>query len=416
MGVNEDWTRVYGPAKYTHLRLHEGKLIGDLPETTGSSLKSFASSFSVKPVCQPQNASPKLTWWLEFQEVSQSNNGTVMQIAAHIFSIIYNKNVRKSTLDEIKGGPIQTLLKQIAAFVREKVPVKIVLIAWPFKFPQNPLKTNRSFPDLGELMFVKRLLDINEAVKLAYEPGIQWTILSEGEAYGELLGVSAEDATRYKETMAYFIHLVGGEGVIILDCLHRVLNQYQNPNFETAWQMQVERFSFNGDRIVPPPEIQEVFPYLLFTMFWSLDVRMLPLEELLAIYCQEGESKEVEKLEEKATTLAIRYAAFQLAKNCLGSNGAVVDTFPNHLYLTITSKTGRFAIQPIHPLTRLFPHHGVPVVTTYGGKTWVNVVYLADVLARPNQFEAVYLPGDPEEQMGWQHPFFYSYIGPDRKS
>ena len=122
---------------------------------------------------------------------------TVMQVWKQIASFQrtglpqgLDMTVKRNYLDKIKQD------------IKDEEPVKIVIDTFPFKDP-NPLVTNRIAPDFGELLFVQRLLQINEAVKTKYPLGVEITVLAEGEVYRRWLGVSETNVKYYMKGIKY---------------------------------------------------------------------------------------------------------------------------------------------------------------------------------------------------------------------
>ena len=103
----------------------------------------------------------------------------------------------------------------------------------------------------------------------------------------------------------------------------------------------------------------------------------------------------LQKLSEAGEELAIRYLAFQGAKNKLG---VIPKSFPRSLYVSTTSKISRYGFHPIHRRTRLYPHHGVPIL----GSDRADIVFLKEVLENPDNYLAVFCPDDIEEA-----PFYF---------
>ncbi|MBZ9572508.1 L-tyrosine/L-tryptophan isonitrile synthase family protein [Patescibacteria group bacterium] len=292
-------------------------------------------------------------------------------------------------------------LNKIEEFVGEGEPIKIIFIAWPFKNYKNPLKTNRRTPDLGELIFVQRLLQINEAVKTEYPPGIEWTVLAEGEAYRGLLGASKEDVALYLETMKRFIKLLGGEKIIKIKDLKKAI---EGPEFNERYQKSLE----NLRRLKEGRTGEEWFRYrsqidpFVEVMFWSQDVTKIPLKDLIVIYYGDhyidmtSRHRELRAfLRDRAKEIAWKYVAFNEAKTEI-----IAKRFPQHLYFSITYKPERFCfrIPTVRP-----PHHGIPVVIPKGP---VEITHLATLLIRIllgyREVVAVYVDDDQEDQ-----PFYY---------
>ncbi len=279
---------------------------------------------------------------------------------------------------------------KIRRFVEEKEPIKIFFIAWPFKNYLNPLKTNRKTPDLGELIFVQRLLQINGAVQRKYPPGIEWTVLTEGEVYRDLLGASKEDAVLYLEGMKKFIKLLKGEEIIKTRDLKA---EVQGSEFEEKYQRSLQIFREWDESWI---SFNTTIKPFIKVMFHSQDVSDIPLGDLMMIFYGEewdltSRQKELKlSMLTEARKMAEKYVAFQEAKTEIISR-----KFAGYLHFGITYSSHRFSFEIP---TKRPPHHGV----TLTSKWHFDLVYLIEILKRPEQFAAVYVEDDQEKQ-----PFYY---------
>ena len=362
---------------FGRLKIDRGRLIVNLDKQRQGKLRDFLEKVreNLKPICKAKI------------------NLRQRDLVSEIWSIFYNSQIRKSLRWQIVDVE-EELKRQIKKYVEKEEPIKLVFIAWPFKMGAlNPLKTSRTYPDLGEVAFVKRLLEIDLSVKQVYPPGVRWKVLLEGKAYQEMMKASTEDIRKYKEGMNFFLEILDRERIISTVELADVVAPYKE---EIKKKMKEYRFFMNNSN-------DEVYrKYVFHTMWWSISVAHYPLEKLLAIYYGYGSIDEatVRKLEKEAMDTALEYLAFNKVKNLVGRKGVIKDSFPDWIYVSITDKMGKYAFHPIHEKTRYFPHHGVPVVR----KKRVDIGYLAEILAclPKERFQAVYLEDDFEEE-----PFFY---------
>ena len=314
-----------------------------------------------------------------------------------IWSVLYNKQIRKSLRKEIL--PIQAELKsQIRRMVIDDLPIEIVFIGWPFKMRLNPLKTNRAYPDLGELAFIKRLMEIDISLRQVYSPGIRWKVLLEGKFYKSIFGVSDEDVNKYQSGMNFFLESLDYNIETIE--LEEVVRPYKKDIFEFTMDY-VKHYTGR-------PFSNSQSRYIYYTTWWSLPITLLiphlSLSRLLSIYYDHSPlmySSSMQELRNIARNISLQYLGFNEAKNKVGNKGIIKDNFPDSIYASITNKIGRYSFYPIHRRTRYFPHHGVPVVRK--NRNQIDIVYLSDLLSsNRRRFQAVYLDGDFEEK-----PFFY---------
>jgi hypothetical protein len=143
--------------------------------------------------------------------------------------------------------------------------------------------------------------------------------------------------------------------------------------------------------------------------FVPVMMRSLPIinkvsfEDLLVVFGFGDNSQNLTNFEKEfahyikdaAKELAIKYLAIQKAKKNLDVVGS---RFQGSLYISTTVKPDRYSFHPIHRKTRLFPHHGVPIL----GSDKVDIVYLGEVITSPEIYTAVYCGDDIEDA-----PFYF---------
>lgn len=281
-------------------------------------------------------------------------------------------------------------LNKISDFIRNDEPIKIVLVALPFKDP-NPLVTNRIMPDLGELLFMERLLQIDKAVKTKYSLGVEITVLSEGKVYRNWLGVSETNIKYYMKGIKEFIDFLGGQNVIKIDCLKAVAES--NQGFQKRRLENMERLKKQGYALDLFRPFEKVF-------YWSQNVSQFPFQDLVAVYYghpQNWDSQQIEihkTLKERAHKIAIEYLAFQMSKT-----KSIAESFPKHLYISITYKPERFClgIPTLKP-----PHRGVTLLDIREARLF-NLMDILIFQSRQPKVSAVYVDGY-DKPTG---PFYY---------
>lgn len=297
------------------------------------------------------------------------NNATTID---KIWDTFKQQHFTRSTARDLQHNNTETTYRrQIANFVRQERPIRLAMIAFPFKANRNPLKTNRQTPDLGELSFLSSMIRLDHAVRLDYAPGVHWTILTEGEFYQPLFEVSDEEISSYINGVKNLISLLDANELFELTPLKNVMESF--PDFPGCVQAEQDRIQkeikTNGIR-----EYESFFQ----TFLTSQDVRRHPPEMLRHIYKAGGCTGQLttaelnlrNRLARKAKEMLICYTAINTAKGMVGNGrGAIALTFPDHLYISVTTKPGRYAFRAIpHDTCRLLPHHGVPVLLDNGQK------------------------------------------------
>lgn len=285
----------------------------------------------------------------------------------------------------------RSYLDKIEQAVKHKEPVKIVLVAFPFKDP-NPLVTNRITPDFGELLFVEKLLQIDEAVKTKYPLGAEITVLAEGEACRSWLGVSKEAISLYMEGIGKFINLLEGQDVIKIEDLKLLTTQ--DPGFDKRNKVNLEILNTSDSAYALLQPFFRVF-------FWSQDVSYIEFKDLTAIYYGYPQNwtshqKRLQRLlREQAYRIATEYLAFQMAKT-----ESIIQQFPEHLYVGITYKPERFClgIPTLRP-----PHLGITLLNN-GCVELLRLMEVAILQSRKKLFKAIFAKGWSEPTK----PFYYT--------
>ncbi len=311
-----------------------------------------------------------------------------------IFDLLMDSTIRRG--DGLIIPDVQDEYKRkITEFVPKNEPIQFVFQGFPFKC-HNPIETLRITPDLGELAFLQRLLDINETVRQVYPPGLNFTVLTESKTYKDLFGSTDSEIDTYKTTIMTFLEKLGGTQIIRFIDFMDILNNKS----EFAEHCKNEgKYLFEN---LSNPKVLEEVNRLVPVMSRSLPINQdVYYEDLLAVFgFNRAEltvfQKEFAKYIKSASTeLSVKYLAIAKAKK---DNQIIKSVFPNHIYVSTIARNDVYSFHPIHKRTRIFPHHGVPIL----GSDTVDVAYLGDILTNPNIYTAVYVGDDIEDA-----PFYF---------
>ncbi len=325
-------------------------------------------------------------------------------LTEQVWETIKSPQFRKSSAADLAGETEKGYKQKIRAFIDRGEPIQFVLVAFPWKVWRMPLKTNRKTPDLGELAFLSQLKNLDATIRLKYAPGTHWTFLTEGRAYLDLFDVPAEETQTYVECVKRFTRILNADHLFSFRCLRSLLDEY--PEFidrytEIHQQLQAECSTNNGT-------IPKRFRSFFGTFYSSQDLRHVDIGTIRKVFHQKSADRQElnaaeleiqEELGRRSKEMVLRYVAFNEAKHLVGQSGAIQDRFPDHLYISITQKAGRFTIFPIHPKAKLLPHHGVPVVRTDGR---ITIDWLDSVQHSEHPFVPIFLEEDTEDV-----PFYY---------
>lgn len=318
--------------------------------------------------------------------LNKKDNGCKLQ--DQIFDLLMDSTIRRG--DGLIFGNVQDAYKvKISKFIDKGEPIHFVFQGLPFKC-HNPIETLRRTPDLGELATLQRLADINETVKQIYKEGVKFTILTEGNNYLDLFGATKEEASIYQKRCIDFSKLIGSDKLIkFIDFMDLVGNRDEFFNLSrkaesTVLESEIEQFIPVMMRSIPIIE-KVAFEDLLEVFGYGN-----PLNNLTGF-----ESSFKKYIKEGARDLAIRYLGIQKTKKQFD---IINKYFPDNLYVSTTSKNDKYSFHSIHKRTKLYAHHGVPVL----GNDKVDIVYFGEIITNPEIYTAVYLDGDIENA-----PFYY---------
>jgi pyoverdine/dityrosine biosynthesis protein Dit1 len=94
--------------------------------------------------------------------------------------------------------------------------IELILPAFPAK-SSNRRKTLGDLPDLGEQLGLQRLQQLCDEVRALYAPGATVTICSDGRVFSDLVGVSDEAVTRYREELKALIGRIAAPDLRVFD-------------------------------------------------------------------------------------------------------------------------------------------------------------------------------------------------------
>lgn len=332
--------------------------------------------------------------------------------AEAICSLLLNDKITKSSPEELEGV-IRPLVDRVRTFVNESRPIELCLIAFSPR-SHSPVETGmRRLPDLGEMMFIKRLQDIDATIRQLHSPGVHFTVLFEGNAFVNRFGNFPDEVTAFRQNLHLRIEQMGAGAKVELADLAEVTGSF--PSFEEVRQEQeaVIRQGLQDNRNIR----QEVETFMPVMRRASVDLSGQDFEDLVEIMRHKGHAVALlsgrqgalaAAIEQQAQENAIFYVSFNKARHSLK---IVENTFPDKIYISITAKPGRLAIHPVHSNVEVLPHHGVPVINLNG---FADIIHFHKLISRRGDFgpklSRVHFEGDLDEQ-----PFFFREVKPKRE-
>lgn len=310
-----------------------------------------------------------------------------------ILSLFLDQNILYGEADYILDDK-QLWLEKINYFTSKNKPLQFTIHGFPFKIP-NPLKTNRTLPDLGEILMLLKLGSVIQSVEKIYKPGAIITIIGEGR-FAFFSGNSETEWKKYRDNIKKLINLIDFNSRIRVVDISEI---EKNPRFKSTNQKLradvIKRYKKGDDIIVK--KVLGAYDSILRIV----STRNYDEETLMDIYNEQMRDPKILKsrkaLEKRAMDCVFSYHAYLMTRDELDF---VEKTVPHQLALTVSPKRGRLGVIPIAPYCIRLAYHGIPIYDSK--KRQVTIEYLIDTKRQEKEFTPVHLKGDPDST-----PFFY---------
>lgn len=305
---------------------------------------------------------------------------------------------------EILFGPRKFLishknffLEKIKEFIKQDKPIQLTILSFPFKV-EVPLKTNRVFPDMGEILQLYRLFYITQKISSVYKHGATVTIFTE-EIFAPMANANAQNAKNYATYLKSIINKLGYGKNLKTISLSEV---EKNSDFSLTYKKNKQEIleSINSKK----SSSYEIFCKTYPIVFRIVSVKDISKVDLLDIY----HSKKIATLNEKQKL--IHTSMLNDAKKATVDYLAYIKTLEDlkflqekmgsYLPLTVSPKPGKIGIIPISKKARILSHHGIPVKNEKTGE-W-DIRYLCEIEYNKKKYTKVYLRGDKDIA-----PFYY---------
>lgn len=302
--------------------------------------------------------------------------------------------------DEICLGPKNNIdnhraefVKRINYFVKNDKPILLDATQVAFKIP-NPIKTNRTTPDIGELAFLSQVKDLIGLIEKIYKPGAEFIIFGESYVFNHVVGISREEGDIYFKIMKKWIKALKMDKQVHLYDLREL--EQKHPLMTKKYKSHLKQLAeeWNAQKGVFYEEINGVIP----TLFYSMNTRFFTKEQLMDIYDLKKTDKHLIAIREMIRNQVIENIMHYIAYHkSVGTSKLADALFPHSLPTSFTSFDGKISIQVLGPHNSLYSYHG-PGLLAKDGK--VTVVYEIDLLRRKG-VHAYYLKGETT-------PFYYT--------
>lgn len=317
----------------------------------------------------------------------------VGSVEEKIFSIFLDKNYLYGPASNILPDK-EMWLGKIKHFTLKNKPLQFTIHGFPFKIP-CPLKSNRNYPDLGEVLALIKLKSIVNSIKQVYSPGAKITIIGEG-GFAKFVGVTENEWIKYRNTIKQMIKLLGfSKEIRVVDISLLEKNSEFKKIFTRIRSNLLKHYKQHDPKTID--KIEGTLPSVLRI----ISTEKIPEEVLMDIYNEKNKDPKIVKLrrqiEKKALDSVFNYHAYLMTRDELGFIQKLV---PNSLPLTVSPKPNRLGVHPISPNCTRLPYHGVPVYYVKDNQALIE--YLIDLKRSNKKYTPIFLTKDHENK-----PFVY---------
>ena len=291
-------------------------------------IDNFGSSKIISNNELPKLVSEMLNLKIEFDKTGS--------IADVILNFFLDENVRFGP-KEFVTDQTEAWKQQINGFVKRNKPIEFTILGFPFKVAVS-LKTDRTLPDLGEVLLLTRLFWITQQIKEIYQPGGVINIFTEG-VFNEFTGNSKTDSNDYKNRIIEFVNLFGYNQNI------KVIDLYEleplAPGFREEWKNQTR--IFKEQYLKRDTETIKKFDGAFPSIFRIVSAKEYPTELLMDVYNEQISDRqiglrgeEVRKiLKDRAKDAVFTYNGYHQARY----NVDLIKKFlPESVYFTVSPK------------------------------------------------------------------------------
>ncbi|MBX7145516.1 MAG: L-tyrosine/L-tryptophan isonitrile synthase family protein [Oligoflexia bacterium] len=268
--------------------------------------------------------------------------------------------------------------------------LSFTIFGFPFKMPV-PLKTDRVCPDAGELASLLRLEALIDFVQQVAELPATLTIFAE-DGFAPFIGLEKERADEYYAMLEKLVAKLPLEIVRLI----RISDMEKEVGFKDIFQKNLKA---NQDlQKAGDPDFYEKFEGARLSIYRLLNVRQYSEEILSQVYSNLAPDKITQKaqrirqdLERDQVNAICSYFAYLKTRDDLGF---VEKICPGFLPLSVSPKSKRLGVFPVHKDCNILPYHGVPFLNE--GK--LEVRYLWDLKRERRALFKVHLDSDDDAQ------------------
>ena len=318
-----------------------------------------------------------------------------------ILSIFVNKNVLFGPKNFILHDK-KKWLDAIKYFTDKKRPVLFSILGFPFKIPVS-LKTDRTVPDMGEVLMLRKLYTIGESVSKVYPHGVKINVFTEG-VFGKFNSTPEAEFKNYYKALKKINKSLKFDKYIQIIELEEM--EKLSVNFDALFEKKLTQIKHllktREKNIVKKFKgIDDSLKRIVNSKKYNLEER-----ELMDIYNPSLKDKDLPKylqnirknINKNIKVLGINYLAYLSVRDDLDF---LNKKLPGVLTLSVSPKPGRLGVLPIDKHCVRLAYHGVPVY--HPGKKRFSIEYLIDLKRKSGTYKKVFFKDFPESTK----PFYY---------
>jgi pyoverdine/dityrosine biosynthesis protein Dit1 len=120
-------------------------------------------------------------------------------VVDEILRIFEEFRLPPTVIDQYEVTGREKLADRIMGFLRKNEPIRFSMLGYPFKSKNTRDKVLGVLPDLGEEKSLENFGYLNDRIKQVYEPGVQFSIISDGYIFSDVWGIPDASVLAYNE-------------------------------------------------------------------------------------------------------------------------------------------------------------------------------------------------------------------------
>lgn len=315
------------------------------------------------------------------------------------FEIISAKRYRAGTVSQTRFEDNKELFRPtLQSHIDARTPLQFVLPSFPYKFA-NPVKVARKSPDMAEVLCLSQLYEACHSLGRIYEPGARFTIISDGQLYQSMFGITVYEAINYRDQVREMISALGYDDLVdIVDMVDLVDTQRDRFELVKGKLLPVfgEWWDTHPDDERRASLIKSSAPNINTAGEVSHDLVQLATKDIAHATDAEDTLENFEKVRASVRERTEQAAFdFALVLYTLRELDLVSKCYPQAIRATVHPKPEQWGIHLVNRHTRVFPWQGV-ACKAEGGRWTVRY-----------EFDAMRRGAVPVHIGGEMFPFYY---------